>query len=452
MPKIALDDIINVQVTASARAQVRSGYNVGLIVGQSARVPQSVRIVEFQSLTEMAEYGFQETDAEYIAAVKYFGQAAVPPKVCVARMAPANVTQTVTPVASGVTNPQVNAATFKAAIGDKDGVYVFSYSTEWRLNGKAVSMTDYGITYTGTAASGNTITVTYTSGATAESWVEAIADCANKNDVWYGVYCACPISEGTATRLTASEHVNIAGYVNGIRACYFFEDNDTDDTSSGTTDVFSLLMAAGYERYCGLYSATLMAGAAVMGYAMGANTGEANSAYSLAYKALAGVTPDDLSESQIKTLQSKYANYYILRGGSFTVVEQGVSGYNGKFVDELIGVDQLTDDLQKACMTVLTTLPKVPYTDAGVLSFIAACNAVLNDSVRTGFLTPGIWKGGTVLNVANGDTFETGYVVQAETVASQSAEMRANRVCPPIYVCAILAGAIHSIIIKLDVE
>lgn len=103
-------------------------------------------------------------------------------------------------------------------------------------------------------------------------------------------------------------------------------------------------------------------------------------------------------------------------------------------------------------MDVLTSVPKVPYTDAGVLQFIVACNAVCNDAVRQGFLTPGKWIGGNVLNVNNGDTFETGYVVQAEAAQEQSATEKAARRCPPMYICAILAGAIHSVVIKLDVE
>jgi len=40
---------------------------------------------------------------------------------------------------------------------------------------------------------------------------------------------------------------------------------------------------------------------------------------------------------------------------------------------------------------------------------------------------------------------------QAEPVADQSSANKALRICPPIYVCAILAGAIHSVVIKVFV-
>ena len=455
MPNIALDDIISVQVTAAAAATVREGYNVGLIVGQTVCIPQSVRCVEFDNLQEMADYGFAADAPEYQAAALYFGQQAVPSKVVVAKMAPSTVAQSITPTATGVTSPQVTESKFVAAVGDRDGEYLFTYdgtATAWKLNGKVVSMTDYGISWTGSPSNGNTIKVVFVSGATGETWQAAIADCRDKNQSWYGVYCACPVSVGVATRLTSTEQTNIAAYVNTIKAMYFFDDYSDADKSDATTDVFSLLTIAGTERWTGIYSGTLFAGAAVMGYALGANTGAANSAYTMAYKRLNGVEVTDLTVGEINNLKGKGANYYILRGGSYKTFEPGQSGAGRTWIDEVIGVDQLTNDLQRACMDVLTTVTKVPYTDAGVLQFVVACNAVCDESVRVGFLAPGIWNGNTVLNVNNGDTLEAGYSVQAESVAAQSAQTKADRVCPPIYVCAILAGAIHSVVIKLDIE
>ena len=458
MPNIALDDIINVQVSAAARPAVRQGYNVGLIMGQSTRIPQSVRCVEFASTAAMLEYGFQVTDPEYLAAEKYFGQSMVPSKVVVGIMCPANVSQTASATVSGtgITAASVTASTFSEAVGDKNGTYEFVYGTVWSLNGKAIGNTAaltaaYGITVTGTAQSGCKVTVTYVSAAVLETWAQAIASAKDVNNDWYGVYVAYYDSV-TPARLGAEDHAAIAAYVDTIKAMYFFDDGEDDDKGTATTDIFSTLMGAEYERYCGLYSSTLYAGAAVMGYAMGANTGEVNSAYTMTYKPLYGVTPNDLTVTEINNLKAKNANYYIKRGGVYTTFEPGVAGCDGRWVDEIIGIDQLTRDLQIACMSLLTSVPKVPYTDAGVLQFIVACNQVCDDAVRTGFLTAGVWNGNAVLNLNKGDMLDAGYVVQAETVVSQTPEMKASRVCPPLYVCAILAGAIHSVVIKLDVE
>ena len=455
MPNIALDDIINVQVSAAARPVVRQGYNVGLILGQSARIPQYKRCLEFASTAAMLEYGFAVTDPEYLAAEKYFGQAMVPSKVVVGIMCPSNATLTAnvdTTGNTGVTAASADDDKFQDAVDGKNGTYVFKYTTAWSLNGKTVTLADYGISITtGSAANGDKITVAYNAAAVAETWAQAIADCKDKNNDWYGVYCAYYDSV-TPARMSAENHQAIATYVDTLKAMYFFDDGEDDDATSASTDIFSTLMAAGLERYCGIYSATLYAGAAVMGYAMGANTGEPNSAYSMTYKPLNGVTPDDISVTQIGYLKAKNANYYIKRGGLYTTFEPGIAGSDGKWVDEIIGVDQLTRDLQLACMNLLTSVPKVPYTDAGVLQFIVACNEVCDEAVRTGFLASGVWNGNDVLNVSHGDMLDAGYVVQAEIVANQTAEAKASRVCPPLYVCAILAGAIHSVLIKLDVE
>ncbi|MGP0750593.1 DUF3383 family protein, partial [Escherichia coli] len=65
-----------------------------------------------------------------------------------------------------------------------------------------------------------------------------------------------------------------------------------------------------YKRTFGLYSTTPHASVAVMGYAMGANTGGANSAYTLAYKTLVGVTPEKLSTTEAKKIRELNGNVY----------------------------------------------------------------------------------------------------------------------------------------------
>ncbi|MBQ3476963.1 MAG: DUF3383 family protein, partial [Clostridia bacterium] len=255
-----------------------------------------------------------------------------------------------------------------------------------------------------------------------------------------------------ATALTSAEIQAIAAYVETIIAAFFFEDSTAADLTSANTDIFSLLKAQSYKRTFGLYSATKYAGAAALGFAMGANDGTAGSAYTMAYKTLAGVTPDDLSETEVGYLKAKNANYYITRGSSYIVLENGVVA-SGAWFDEIIGLDQLSSDIQLACMDVLTTTrTKVPYTDAGAMQFVLACNEACEDALSRGFLAPGIWEGNPVLDLETGDTLESGFLCQAEPVADQSSANRSQRICPPIYVCVRLAGAIHSATIKVFVE
>lgn len=279
-----------------------------------------------------------------------------------------------------------------------------------------------------------------------ETWVQAITACKQKNGEWYGVYVA------TATALSAAEHQAIAAYVETMVAAYFLEDSTAADLTAGTSDVFAVLKAQSLKRTFALYSTTKYAGAAALGFAMGANDGTAGSAYTMAYKTLAGVAPDDLSETDVANLKAKNANYYITRGSGYIVLENGVTS-SGAWFDEVIGLDQLANDIQLACMDVLTnTRTKVPYTDAGAMQFVLACNEACEDALTRGFLAPGIWEGNSVLDLETGDTLESGFLCQAEPVADQPASKRSMRICPPIYVCVRLAGAIHSATIKVFVE
>ena len=81
-------------------------------------------------------------------------------------------TSSVTVSGTGITNATVNNTTFQAEVSDTAGTYTFSYDgSDWELSGNVVDLTDYGITTTGTAASGDSIQVVWT----ASSWVEYIA-------------------------------------------------------------------------------------------------------------------------------------------------------------------------------------------------------------------------------------------------------------------------------------
>lgn len=62
---------------------------------------------------------------------------------------------------TGVTAVSVAAETFAGKVENAPGSYVFSHDgTDWKLSGGTVTITDYGISLTGSPASGDTVTVT----------------------------------------------------------------------------------------------------------------------------------------------------------------------------------------------------------------------------------------------------------------------------------------------------
>ena len=56
------------------------------------------------------------------------------------------------------------------------------------------------------------------------------------------------------------------------------------------------------------------------------------------------------------------------------------------------------------------------------------------------------------MEIEQGDAIEKGYQVMSESIDSQTSADRDARVCPPIYVALKLAGAIHSVVIQLNVN
>ena len=75
-------------------------------------------------------------------------------------------TATATVTGTGVTAATVTASTFKTAVNNVTGTYEFvaavSVGTTWSLDGETVTLSDYGIATTGTAADGDKIKVVFT--------------------------------------------------------------------------------------------------------------------------------------------------------------------------------------------------------------------------------------------------------------------------------------------------
>lgn len=75
-------------------------------------------------------------------------------------------TATATVSGTGITAATVTASTFKTAVSNVTGTYVFtaavSAGTTWSMGGSTVTLSDYGIVATGTAADGDKITVVFT--------------------------------------------------------------------------------------------------------------------------------------------------------------------------------------------------------------------------------------------------------------------------------------------------
>jgi hypothetical protein len=277
-----------------------------------------------------------------------------------------------------------------------------------------------------------------------ETITEALIDCRSKNTDWYGVIVCGAIKADIQLAAAYAETAS-------PKAVLFYTTADADVLTDTEGNIFELLKGLSYTRSIGLYSTTADAAAAVMGYAMGANTRLANSAYTLAYKTLVGVTVDDLSSTEVTTIKSNNGNVYISRGNTYTLFENGVVS-DGTFFDEIINTDMLANDIQLGIIDLLTSTSKVPQTEDGVTLIVNSITDACEDAVSRGFLAPGIWTAATFKGINTGDMLPNGYAILSDSINSQNAADRANRLAPNIYVLCKLAGAIHTINIQIMVN
>ena len=275
----------------------------------------------------------------------------------------------------------------------------------------------------------------------AESWLQAVTACRVADQDWY--ICICP---GAAK----SDHEAIAAYIETATpvSLYAFTTADAG-VLAGTTsppNVLSYLKGLDYSRTMGQYS-TAHAGAvaAIVGYAMGQNSGLANSMFTLKFKSEVGVTAEAVTANQVNLIEGQNGNLYLNYANTYTFFEQGKM-VNGRFFDELLGIDMLVADIQLSVMDLLVSNPKIPQTDDGVTQIVQSINDACENAAVRGFVGGGIWTGSQILNLNNGDMLPKGYMVQAASLSAQSVADRAARKCPPIYVAIKESGAIHSVL------
>lgn len=285
--------------------------------------------------------------------------------------------------------------------------------------------------------------------------------CRNKNSEWYVLIplgaTKAEIQTLAAWAETATPDTLLAYTTNDENNLSLVDKDSAEDDTDG---IFALLKAKGYRRsfgqYCGR-SDTPDAVAATMGYAMGQNRGTYNSAYTLAYKNLPGVTTDDLTETQVEyvcgssTTTGVNGNVYVTRADSYDVLQQGLMA-DGTHFDEIINLDMLKNDIVLSIMDLLVSTPKIPATEAGVTAITNVIGTACDKYVTTGFIAPGVWRGGDVLDLTNGTALANGYLIQSGSVDDQSAADRDARKSPPIYVCVKTAGAIEFVTVEVDVN
>lgn len=274
---------------------------------------------------------------------------------------------------------------------------------------------------------------------------DALTAMRNVNDRFYSVCFA--------NTITTQQIQAVAAAVESfsIPTVYYFSSNDSNILATGTTNIFATLLGLKYTRTFGFYSTDANIDAAVVGIVSGLNSMEVNSAYTLAYKQLSGVTVSNLNDSQISNITSYNGNAYSTFGNRYNFIYPGIS-FGGYHADELYLIDAAKTLIQLEAVSGMTTVKKVPMTEDGVgmiTTFVSnACERLFN----IGLIASGIWRGDTILGLNTGDAIENGYSIQSGSVSDMTASERLSRTSPPIYVCLLASSAIEHVVIRVFVN
>lgn len=257
---------------------------------------------------------------------------------------------------------------------------------------------------------------------TPETYVHAITDAYSKVQF----YALAIVNLAITDTIVKS----IAAWVETQTMLFFWQSPDVAILdSSSTTDIAAALQALDYDRTSVIYCDAALAervDAAELGMGIPRQVGTFN----WMYRQLVGITATSATASQINVIKTKACNVYTNIGGNDCLVWGFTSGQTPTYIDQLQAQDWLYISLQTAIFAALITLPKIPYTDPGVISLENIVYSILEIGVQRGIIaaTPKP-------------------TVTADSVIDVPADQRAQRVAPTIYFDATLSGCIDDVVV-----
>jgi Protein of unknown function (DUF3383) len=488
---LSVNDVVNVGVLLTPPAAQERNFGNLLILGDSEVIDTTQRQRLYTSLGQVGG-DFSTTAPEYLAAALFFDQSPQPAQCYIGRWAssassglllggPLSTADQTLSNFTSITNGGISIT----IDGTPYNLTGLNFSAQTNLNGIAsVIQTALGgagtITWnpisanfqvrsgtTGTASavtfatpgagtdisdltgldapSGGSISV----GIAAETILAAVAIHDNMTSQWYGLKIASTITTSTNDKL------GVSSYIEGTNNSHIVGYNSLDPAMldpTSTTDLASVMQAAGFNRTFVMYSNTPHAAASVFGRAFTVDFDGTKTTITLKFQDEPGVTPETLTETQAQALNGKNCNVFVRYNNAISILQQGTMA-SGQFFDTVHGTDWLQNAIQTAIFNALyTSKTKIPQTDAGVNVLIAALSSELDQSVENGLVAPGVWNGPPVGAIVTGQSLSKGYYIYAPPIATQSAAARAARQSPVISAAIKLAGAIHSVDVILSVN
>lgn len=261
--------------------------------------------------------------------------------------------------------------------------------------------------------------------------------------VWDGWYCGIPVGVKLAAEelKEACAWIQASGKIQGITLTNISDEVLDEIKELAETQYYRTLLLADQTLNDPGPSSVISAAALLCSI----NFSASDSMLTLKFKALPGVTSDTSIDDTISgKLDELGINYYTDFGTKAMMAEGWMLG-QVYWADEVIGLDWLKNKIQTDVFNNLSLVKKLSQSDRGVRTLCGWIDKVMQLGKNNGlFADGGYWEGGNVGALSTGDYLEKGYYIYPEPTASLSADDKKNRKCPPITVCAILDGAMHS--------
>ncbi len=297
--------------------------------------------------------------------------------------------------------------------------------------------------------------------AVGETILQAAQACRLASSVWWA-YMGIGTA-GNSYLATDTDHLNNAAWASPQwQSVFYFGASSTAAIAAGTLNNLALQMQALKYKAFMVYSTTqsalypnnVYAAAAAMGVAMGLNTGLANSFFTMAHKALEGIAPEPLTQTQYGNITGANFNVY----GNFSpyqLLEQGRCPDGNPFYLYLFTA-LLVANLQYNVMNDLSDAPAIAQDNNGQAQLLHDANQACQLLASIGFIAGGTWTGNTITvgsaTVSDGTALDNGYLNLSAPYSQQSSGDRAAGKSMPIYCLIITAGAVQSVIISVNVQ
>lgn len=162
------------------------------------------------------------------------------------------------------------------------------------------------------------------------------------------------------------------------------------------------------------------------------------------FKSAAGITPVNLTETQLQVIRASNGNVYTSSGNNAMFFREGTQGADTWWTDSYYGWSNLREELQVAVLNGLMRRPKSPLSREGQSAVVTDISEVMQRYVDNGFLADRDVPDPT-LNVPY--LTLKAYDIQPAPIYNSD---RATRTLAPINIPAYEAGAIHAASINIE--